>query len=365
MRPVRSGVGDETNPGYRSSRSMSDLVVSQAPSAEVTPARGTSRTVYDRTFGVLFRALARAEHFADGSSVSQTAGARNVRRAIALLFGLYATLLEGQGLLHGDLPTVPIFVFMAATALFIGRGGRFVYYLVPVFLGLVSYNLAGRAVDGLKLPVHYLPQIKLEQWLTPGPLPTIWLQEHLYHGTTGVLEVFALAMYISHFWVALAVGFGLAIAGRGRAFATLMFGILAVSILGEITFILAPTAPPWLAAQDGFLPPVHHILKSSLYDVHLTQVASLVGDSSRYDVTAAVPSLHVAFPVLCLLTVIAHRLPRWLAIALALNILGVVFAIVYTGDHYLVDALAGVVYALAAWWLVRRLLGREVDLARR
>ena len=36
--------------------------------------------------------------------------------------------------------------------------------------------------------------------------------------------------------------------------------------------------------------------------------------------------------------------------------LGVVFAIVYTGEHYVVDAIAGAAYALAAWWLVERLL---------
>ena len=35
---------------------------------------------------------------------------------------------------------------------------------------------------------------------------------------------------------------------------------------------------------------------------------------------------------------------------------GVTFAIVYTGEHYLVDALAGALYGVVAWLLVRRLL---------
>jgi hypothetical protein len=34
-----------------------------------------------------------------------------------------------------------------------------------------------------------------------------------------------------------------------------------------------------------------------------------------------------------------------------------VFAVVYTGEHYVVDAVVGIFYALAAWWLLQRALG--------
>jgi membrane-associated phospholipid phosphatase len=32
---------------------------------------------------------------------------------------------------------------------------------------------------------------------------------------------------------------------------------------------------------------------------------------------------------------------------------GVCFAIVYTGEHYVADILAGFAFALGAWWLVQ------------
>jgi len=242
---------------------------------------------------------------------------------------------------------------MVAIALFIGRGGRFVHYFVPVALGLASYVVATRLTADLRLGVHYTPQIDAER-LLPGPMPTLWLQEHLYRGTTGPIEVLAVTAYVSHFIVPLVIGFGIAMAGRARAFSSLMFGLLVVSILGEMTFILAPTAPPWLAAQDGYLPHVDHILRNSLYDLRLDRIAAIIGDQSAYDVTAAIPSLHVAFPVVCLLTAFSHRLPRWLVAAIAVNVATVVFAIVYTGDHYAVDAFAGGLYALVAWWIVSR-----------
>jgi PAP2 superfamily len=278
---------------------------------------------------------------------------------MSLLFAAYGVVLEATSLAHGSVSVPPFLILLLAFAFFVGRGGAVIHYFVPLFLGLFAYILAGRFAAELKLSVHYLPQIDFDRWLFPGPIPTIWLQEHLYHGHTGPLELFSVGMYVSHFLVPLLLGFGLAVAGRGRAFASVMFGLLAVSILGEITFVLLPTAPPWLAAEHGLLPPVHHILRNAFFDLHLPKVAELIGDPSRYDVTAAIPSLHVAFPVVCLLAARRHGLPGWVRKLLVFNIAGVVFAIVYLGEHYVADAVAGAGYALVAWWLVARFLAPE------
>jgi hypothetical protein len=333
---------------------MSDTLVEEE---QLAPARRASIPARALAAGA-WGALGRLEMFLDASASSQAVGARRMRQSLALLFGAYAAVLQATALRHGDFPVTPVLVAMVAVAVFIGRGGRFVHYFLPVVLGLFSYILAARFASGLHLGVHYTPQIDAER-LLPGPMPTLWLQHHLYHGTTGPIEVLAVTAYVSHFAVPLLIGFGIAMAGRARAFTALMFGLLVTSLLGEITFILAPTAPPWLAAQDGYLPPVDHILKTSLYDLHLTQLANVIGDRGTYDVTAAIPSLHVAFPVVCLLTALTYRLPRWLVAAIVVNCAAVVFAVVYTGDHYIVDAIAGAVYALLAWWVVRRFLGPE------
>ena len=68
------------------------------------------------------------------------------------------------------------------------------------------------------------------------------------------------------------------------------------------------------------------------------------------------PSLHAAWPVIGLLVIRKHGLPHWLFGAQALQALGVAFAVVYAGEHYAVDVLAGVIYALVAWWILGRLL---------
>jgi hypothetical protein len=307
----------------------------------------------------LGRRFRRIAWYFDDSETSRSAGARRIRRVFGLLFLTYATALEGIAVAHGTVSTAPLFIVIGAATILLDRFGRFAYYFLPVSLGVFAYGAAAQYASQFKLGIHYLPQLRVEQYLTPGPIPTVWLQDHLYHGVTGPLEVFCVAMYASHFLVPLMLGLALALSDRGRAFGLLMFGILAASILGEITFILAPTAPPWLAAQAGHVHDVHHILRRSLYDLHMTQLADLVGDKKKYDVTAAVPSLHVAFPVICVLTALQSRLPRWVVTGLVLNLLGVVFAIVYMGEHYVVDAIAGLVYGLVAWSLVRRILGAE------
>ena len=142
----------------------------------------------------------------------------------------------------------------------------------------------------------------------------------------------------------------------GRGFGDLLFGILLVSLLGEITFFLAPTAPPWMAGDMGYIPHVDHVIKQGLFDLGLDSVAERKDAAGSYNLVAAVPSLHAAWPVSGLLVIRKHGLPHWLFGAQALQALGVAFAVVYAGEHYAVDVLAGVLYALVAWWILGRLL---------
>jgi hypothetical protein len=294
----------------------------------------------------------------DDAPASQTAAGARVRKGIATLIGCYAVVYLAQGALHGSLVSpVGLIMLMIAFALYTNRGGRFMRDWVPVLVGLLAYAATVAAVPSFGLEVHYWPQIDADRVLGFGTLPTSWLQEHLYEGRTGPLEVFSVAMYISHFIAPLLLAFAIWAFWKNRGFSDLLFGLLAVSILANITFLLAPTAPPWLAAEHGLIPPVQPIIKNALFDLDLNALALRKGDASSYNVVAAVPSLHVAWPVICLLVIRKHRLPIGLFAAQAALTVGVVFAIVYTGEHYLVDAIIGALYALAAWWLVQWAVG--------
>jgi hypothetical protein len=297
--------------------------------------------------------LRRLEWLLDESQMSRSSGATRIRLVVGSLFVAYGLALEAIALDRGHFKISPLWFLVGSLPIFLNRLGRFGRYFLPVILGFYAYGVASSYAAEFKLDVHYVTQIKADELLGAGSIPTIWLQAHLYRGTTGPLEVFCLVAYIGHFFVPLGLGIVLALMNRAREFRLLMFSLLAVLLMGTITFMVAPTAPPWLAAQNGYLGDVHHILKQTLASVHLDSVAAMEGDASRYDITAAAPSLHAAFPFICLLVAIRARLPRAVTAFLAADVLSVVFAIVYMGEHYVFDAVVGLVYGLVAVSLVR------------
>ncbi|HEX5469075.1 MAG TPA: phosphatase PAP2 family protein [Gaiellaceae bacterium] len=306
---------------------------------------------------VLLRPLDRFALYLDSGRASQQPGAVRLRRGLAVVVLVFALVTSIRSIQSGGVlwPGALLLALMAF-ALYTNRGGRFLRDWAPVFLAFLCYGLVAKAVPDLGLQVHYTPQIDFDRVVGLGHLPTTWLQSHLYQGKTGALEVFSLCMYISHFLAPLALACLIWARWPGRGFNDLLYGIVMVSFLAEIAFLLAPTAPPWLAAEHGFIPPVDPILKSALTDLGLDELARAKGDAGLYNVVAAVPSLHAAWPVIGLLVVRKHRLPRWLFWTQAFLTLGVCFAIVYTGEHYVVDIVAGFAFALAAWWLVQRAL---------
>jgi Flp pilus assembly pilin Flp len=302
------------------------------------------------------RASARVSRTFSASELTGSRGATRIRFALAVVFGAAGLALSVSALAIGKLPSWPhVVMVMLAAALVSGRGGAFVRDWGPVVLGMLAYTQVAQLAERLHFAVHYAPQIDADRILGFGTLPTAWLQDHLYSGKTGVLEVVSLAAYASHFFVPFGVAFYIWWSrGREAVFNSLILGLLVVSVLAEITFVLAPTAPPWLAAENGHIAHVHQILKQALADAHLHALASLKGDPHAYNIVAAVPSLHVAWPIIGLLVARAYGLPRWLFALQAVQLAAVVFAVVYTGEHYLADAIAGGLYAFVAWRVVER-----------
>lgn len=310
----------------------------------------------------LSQLLDRAQWVIDSSDAAGSPGADVIRKLIAVLCAGYALLLSVQTVREGNLPSPGyLMMLMLAAAFFWNRGGRFVRDWVPVFLGLFAYALAGTFSAKLNLAtsVHYTPQIEIDRLLGLGHVPTLWLQQHLYHGHTSPLEVAALVFYASHFVVPLVFAFCLWWTGRTAAFHGLLYSLLLVSLMAMITFVVIPTAPPWLAAREGYLGTVHHINRDTIDSLGFSTWAAWYGDGKVYNIVAAVPSLHVAFPVIGLAVTRRLRLPRWYSVVFTVQLVGVIFSIVYTGEHYVVDALAAVVYAVTAAAIVGRLTGGE------
>ena len=238
----------------------------------------------------------------------------------------------------------------------------------PFLLLFLAYELMRGLADDVGLPVHVADVVAIERALFGGQLPTAVLQSW-FHPMTGVdvLAVVATLVYMLHFALPLVTGLVLW-RWRRRLFHPYLVALIILSFAGFVTYLLIPVAPPWLAAQMGQLnaPPGEHTISYLKPDafVAITGAFGLPG-RSLYDVAflslnanqvAAFPSLHAAYPFLTFL-VLRQAFGRvgWLAFAYALL---VSVTIVYTADHWVIDVVAGVVYASAAyglmWWLVRR-----------
>jgi len=118
--------------------------------------------------------------------------------------------------------------------------------------------------------------------------------------------------------------------------------LLLLAFLSFVTYLFWPSAPPWWQHQDL----VHKINDDTLKKWGVDYFTSPVYSHLNPNKFAAFPSLHAAFPALA--AIYAWGRYRALAILLLIWTAAVWWAIVYLGEHYFVDALAGLVYALVA-----------------
>ena len=229
---------------------------------------------------------------------------------------------------------------------------------LPLAVLTIYLYSRGLADDPGFVSVHVTAPIRADRWLFHGTLPTELLQANLCgtpcerSSTPHWYDYVLTTVYYSHFVVALTIASVLWLRDR-TAWVRFMRRYLSLNILALVVYITYPMAPPWLAAQDGFVS--GHITRLTgrgwydLKDGNFHQKLSAVGNP-----VAAMPSLHAGIALLVALYGAArlHRRWRWL---LLLYPLTMSFMLVYYGEHYVIDIVAGwaaaglVLWACAAW----------------
>jgi membrane-associated phospholipid phosphatase len=140
-------------------------------------------------------------------------------------------------------------------------------------------------------------------------------------------------------------------AGR-RLLARFGWTFLAMNLAGFATYYVYPAAPPWYVADHGFGPADMAVRSSAAgaarWDA-ITGIPYFAGFYGRSaDVFGAIPSLHVAYPLITFLYGLELR-KRWLDVASFGLFLLVSFAAVYLNHHYVLDVILGVLYVIVAW----------------
>ena len=240
------------------------------------------------------------------------------------------------------------------------RVPRLVIEWAPFIGVLFVYDRLRGFADGLVFPARELPQIHVEAALFGKPIPTVWLQTHLWHGGSELhwWDYATWLVYLSHFFATLVVAAVLWTWAHERftRFATM---VCVLALTGFATYALYPAVPPWLAARDGEIGQSNRLIGIIWQHVPVAHYGSLFEKGQNYaNNVAAMPSLHAAYALLIALF-LWRLVPRWARVPLALYPPAMAFALVYTGEHYLVDCVAGWVYATATFvavnlWFERR-----------
>jgi membrane-associated phospholipid phosphatase len=231
-------------------------------------------------------------------------------------------------------------------------------YALQMWAYVAHYDMPDDDPDWIasRLKVRY--PIVADRWIGLGEIPTLRLQRAL--GKKGrVLRHDTALSWLHWSWFIVPHGsVAYVLFRRPERFERAAAMMAATFDAGVLVYWLAPTAPPWWAGQNGHLPDVRRIMVEAGSEFW-GELWQRLYDSLGRNPFAAMPSLHFGTSVMA-----AHVLGEVGAKEAALGwtyAAGLGFALVYLGEHYVTDLIAG--FALAEG--VRLIAPRLAPVAKR
>ena len=227
-------------------------------------------------------------------------------------------------------------------------------------------------------PVHIADLYNFEKHLfgihADGKLLTP--NEYLKLHSTTFLDVLSGLFYLC--WIPVPFGFGiyLFLTNRRECLYFLISFVL-INIIGFIGYYTYPAAPPWYVQDYGFV--LHKNMHEGVAGLirfdnyfHTPIFQSIYTKGSN--VFAAMPSLHSAYPIVVFYYAVRNRMTI-ASIVFGIVTAGIWFGAVYTGHHYILDVLAGILCAIAGialfsllknkWGWFKRFLDKYESLIRK
>jgi membrane-associated phospholipid phosphatase len=226
----------------------------------------------------------------------------------------------------------------------------------------VAHELPYDDPEALRRRLHIRYPIRLDRLLGAGELPNVRLQRAL--SERGRATVLDRALSLAHWawFVQPHASLLFVLARDSQRFPRAARQMAATYDLGCALYFLVPTAPPWWAAEEGYIdedverirtdvasedlsPRVRRLMVDVGEEVWGPRIWPKLYDSLGGNPWAAMPSLHFATSLMAAM-LLAETGPAagaagW-AYALTLG-----FALVYLGEHYVTDLLAGTALVLA------------------
>lgn len=278
-------------------------------------------------------------------------------------------LVVGFWMLHLALGGLRADHFAVALLLFPYYGGprtQSLYrFFLPFTLYLVLYDSQGYYAELIRGEVRVAEPYQFDMTFfgietSAGRiLPSQWLQTR----THPVLDVITGVTYLIFVPVFLVVAlfFRFRLGTKGNEYLSakeiqtqthaLMWGMFWLNIICCSTYYLYPAAPPWYVDIYGLGPARLDVAPSAAGALRFDAIfgVNIFADfySKCPNVFGAIPSLHVAFPLLSIYFAFKFRSLRVFCL---LFFLLVCFSAVYLNHHYVLDVLWGAAYGLLIGW---------------
>ena len=172
-------------------------------------------------------------------------------------------------------------------------------------------------------------------------------------------DIIAGISYLCWVPVPLAFAFYLYYKKEMQMFLRFSIAFLFVNLLGFVGYYIHPAAPPWYVMEYGF----EAILNTPGSVAGLDRFDTLTGIPffhsiycNNSNVFAAVPSLHATYMMVTTFYAYLSKQRRWVVCLFALICIGIWFTAVYSGHHYIIDVVLGILTAVIGLWLLEKVL---------
>jgi membrane-associated phospholipid phosphatase len=291
-----------------------------------------------------------------------------VRRVAITCFCIYGVLwTRDNGILWdrvGIAKAVGIFLLCA----FIGKplrtwailGVDIVFYCAMWYCYESTRGAADGRIFGIKFPLQVQSVRNLDRWLFLGHDPNVVLQQHFWRSTVHWWDKVASVTYFTHFIFAPIV-MGALWATSHRQWTRFMKRFATVLVVACGMFIVLPTAPPWMVANNKHLIP--HLQRSTgrgFVSVGLRAAAASWTDARHWgNAVAAMPSLHASFALIIPAFFLPWIKPKWLKAVVLLFPVLMLTSLVYLAEHWVIDGLVGWAIVGASFWFWHRVEDRQ------
>lgn len=226
---------------------------------------------------------------------------------------------------------------------------RWAWLLIDVLCYCVmwlAYEQTRGGADRAGFPLQVEAPRNIDRFLFFGTDPTVWMQQHFYdRNYIHWYDKIASATYFTHFIfpvIALAVLW----VTSHREWARFMKRFASLLFVACTMFVLLPTVPPWMAADRKhsykILPPLARHTGRGFSSMGLKGFVNTWNSALDWgNAIAAMPSLHASFALFIPAFFLPRIKPVWLKALVLTFPLIMAASLVYFGEHYVIDALAG------------------------